>query len=173
MRGRTFRADILIGLRQRSVSAPEVTQCVTLSVMARSRQFSARLDRTIAERLERRRSLTGLNKSRLAERYIDEGMRMEDHPGIVFRDGPSGRRAGLVGGPDIWEVIAALRTNGLEGDAAIEATAAWGDLTPAQVRTAIRYYAEYRDEVDERVRRHLEEADAAEQAWHREQNALA
>lgn len=141
--------------------------------MARSRQFSARLDRSIAERLERRRSLTGLNKSRLAERYIDEGMRMEDHPGIVFRDGPSGRRAGLMGGPDIWEVIAALRTSDLEGDAAIEATAAWGDLTPAQVRTAIRYYAEYRDEVDQRVRRHLEEADAAEQAWHREQNALA
>ena len=23
---------------------------------------------------------------------------------ITFRDGPTGRRAGLIGGPDVWEV---------------------------------------------------------------------
>lgn len=27
---------------------------------------------------------------------------MDEHPGIVFRSGPAGRRAGLAGGPDIW-----------------------------------------------------------------------
>lgn len=115
----------------------------------------------------------GLNKSRLAERYIDEGMRMEDHPGIVFRDGPTGRRAGLSGGPDIWEVIATVRASGLDGDEAVAAAAAWGNLTSAQVRCAIRYYSEYRDEVDERIARNVEEADAAEELWRREQNALA
>jgi hypothetical protein len=33
---------------------------------------------------------------------------MEEHPGIAFRDGPSGRRAALAGGPDVWEAIVTL-----------------------------------------------------------------
>ena len=48
------------------------------------------------ERLERHSQEARTNKSRLAERYVDEGTRMDEHPGIVFRDGPSGRRAALV-----------------------------------------------------------------------------
>jgi hypothetical protein len=35
---------------------------------------------------------------------------MEDHPGIIFRDGPSGRRAVLIAGPDVHEVIRALKS---------------------------------------------------------------
>ena len=140
--------------------------------MAHTRQFSARLDRTVVERLERRGTRGELNRSRLAERYIDEGMRMEDHPGILFRDGPAGRRAGLAGGPDVWEVIAAIRASGLEGEAAVAATAQWVGITTAQIRAAVGYYAEYREEIDERMRRHVEEADADEARWHREQNAL-
>lgn len=141
--------------------------------MAHARQFSARLDASVVGRLERRGARAGLNKSRLAERYIDEGMRMEDHPGIVFRDGPVGRRAGLSGGPDVWEVVATVRTSGLDGDEALASAAEWGNLTLAQVRCAVRYYAEYRDEIDERIARNVEEADAAEELWRREQNALA
>ena len=37
-------------------------------------------------------------------RYAEEGARRDEHPLITFRDGPTGRRAGLVGGPDVWEV---------------------------------------------------------------------
>lgn len=141
--------------------------------MAPARQFSARLDAGVVDRLERRGRRDGLNKSRLAERYIDEGMRIEDHPGIVFRDGPSGRRAGLAGGPDVWEVISAMRASGLAGEAALEAAAEWGDLLPSQVRAAVGYYAEFPDEIDERIGRNEQEADAAEERWRREQNALA
>lgn len=140
---------------------------------ARARQFSARLDPSVVDRLERRGARAGISKSRLAERYIDEGMRMEDHPGIVFRDGPTGRRAGLAQGPDVWEVVAAIRASGLEGNAAIEAAAEWGALGAAQVRAAVGYYAEYKEEIDEPIRRNIEEADAAEQQWRREQAALA
>jgi hypothetical protein len=141
--------------------------------MARARQFSARLDAQVVERLERRGARAGVNRSRLAERYIDEGMRMEDHPGVVFRDGPAGRRAGLAGGPDVWEVIVAVRDSGLTGDEALQAAGEWGQLSAGQVRSAVGYYAEYRDEIDTWITRHLEEADASEQQWRREQNALA
>jgi hypothetical protein len=138
-----------------------------------ARQFSARLDAKVLERLERRGRRSGLNKSRLAERYIDEGLRIEDHPGIIFRDGPAGRRAGLSGGPDVWEVISAVRASGLDGEEALVAAAEWGSLTPAQVRAAVAYYAEYRQEVDERIARNLEDADEAEERWRRERDALA
>ena len=35
---------------------------------------------------------------------------MEEHPGVIFRNGPAGRRACLVGGPDVWEVIRAVKS---------------------------------------------------------------
>jgi hypothetical protein len=130
-----------------------------------ARQFSARLDADVVDRLERRGARSGLNKSRLAERYIDEGMRMEDHPGIVFRDGPTGRRAGLAAGPDVWEVIGALRSTGLDGDEAINATAEWAGLSVRQVRDAIGYCSEYPSEIEERIRRNEEDRDAAERRW--------
>ena len=37
-------------------------------------------------------------------------MRMTEHPGVVFREGPTGRRAGLVGGADVWEVVRAVKS---------------------------------------------------------------
>ena len=141
--------------------------------MAPARQFSARFNATILDRLERRGVRAGLNKSRLAERYIDEGLRMEDHPGVLFRDGPAGRRAALSGGPDVWEVIAAVRASGFDDENALASAAEWGSLSLAQVRAAVHYYAEYPQEIDERIARNVEEADAAEQQWRREQHALA
>jgi hypothetical protein len=135
--------------------------------------FSARWDAGVVERLTRRSELAGTNKSRLAERYVDEGTRMDEHPGIVFRDGPTGRRAALAGGPDVWEAMETLKSGDVRGDRRFAAAAELLDLTELQVRTAVRYYGAYPEEIDERLRRNLEEADAAEAAWRREQAALA
>jgi hypothetical protein len=55
--------------------------------------------------LRKRSVQTGEPIVRLAQRYIDEGMRLDRHPGIVFRDGPAGRRPVVAGGPDVWEVV--------------------------------------------------------------------
>jgi hypothetical protein len=135
--------------------------------------FSARWDVDVLARLKRRSKLAGTNKSRLAERYVDEGTRMDEHPGIVFRDGPTGRRAALAGGPDVWEVMATLKGGEARGEEAISAAAELLGLTESQVRVVVRYYGSYPEEIDERVRRNLEEADAAEAAWRRGQAALA
>jgi hypothetical protein len=64
---------------------------------------------------------------------------MEEHPGIAFRDGPSGRRAALAGGPDVWEVIVTLHNTDSKGEDAVLATAGWAALNVAQVRAAVRY----------------------------------
>jgi len=36
---------------------------------------------------------------------------MDEHPGVIFRDGPAGRRACLIGGPDVWEVIRSVKSS--------------------------------------------------------------
>ncbi len=135
--------------------------------------FSARWDADVVERLSRRSELDGTNKSRLAERYVDEGTRMDEHPGVVFRGGPTGRRAALAGGPDVWEVMATLKSGKARGEKAITSTAQLLDLTDSQVRVVVRYYGAYPEEIDERIKRNVEDADAAEAAWRREQAALA
>lgn len=125
------------------------------------------------ERLERRSEADRTNKSRLAERYIDEGTRMDEHPGIIFRGGPTGRRAALAGGPDVWEVISTIRAGEARGEQAIAPAAELLNLTELQVRVAVRYCGEYPEEINERIQRNDEEADAAEAAWRRAQAALA
>jgi hypothetical protein len=141
--------------------------------MAAARQFSARMDAALLDRLERRGARVGVNKSRLAERYIDEGLRTEDHPGIVFRDGPAGRRPGLAAGPDVWEVVGVLSGAPERGEAAISYTADYLNLSLAHVRSAVSYYAAYKPEIDAWIARNDEEAEAAEAAWRREQALLA
>jgi uncharacterized protein (DUF433 family) len=144
--------------------------------MARSvaqKPFSIRMSARTLARLDRGARRRGEAKARTAERLIDEGLRMEDHPGIVFRDGPAGRRAALAGGPDVWEVIETVKGTGLTGEAAVAAAAEWGALTQTQVRGAVRYYADFRDEVDERIARNRQEAERRHAAWEREQAALA
>jgi hypothetical protein len=134
--------------------------------------FSARWSSDVVDRLAHRSELSGTNKSRLAERYVDEGVRMDEHPGVIFRDGPTGRRAALPGGPDVWEVMATLKGGEARGQEAIISTADLLDLTDAQVRAAVRYYAAFTDEIDRRIALNTEDVDEAEAAWRREQAAL-
>jgi hypothetical protein len=135
--------------------------------------LTIRMDAETLARLEERRRRTGETKSRLAQRYIAEGMEMEDHPGVGFRDGPGGRRAGLAAGPDVWQVIGVLRGSGKRGEAAVRHAAEWLNLGSNQVRAAISYYAAHTEEVDEWIRRNDEEAEAAEAASLRQQELLA
>ena len=77
--------------------------------------FSARWGADVLDRLEQRSEMAGTNKSRLAERYVDEGTRMDEHPGIVFRGGPTGRRAALAGGPILGAYGHAQERQGARG----------------------------------------------------------
>jgi hypothetical protein len=134
--------------------------------------FSVRMSEQTLERLEAGARRRGEPKSRTAERLIEEGLRMDDHAGIVFRDGPTGRRATLVAGPDVWEVIEALRGTKLRGEEAIAATSEWGNLSQSQVRAAVRYYADYPEEIDERIELNRREAERQRSVWQRAEEAL-
>ena len=133
-----------------------------------SRHLSVRVDEDVLARLDVESQRIGRSRSWLAKQLLDEGLRMEQHPGIMFRTGPAGRRAGLIGGPDVWEVVRAARGDEDTRENIAERTG----LMPKQVGVALRYYAEYADEVDNWLRRVDEEAERAEAAWRCEQELL-
>lgn len=111
-------------------------------------------------RLEHRAKLAGIPKTALADRYVEEGLKMDAHPGVVFRDGPAGRRPGLAGGPDVWEVIGVF----LDSNRNLKATAQYLNLARGLVQAAVSYYADNREEIDgwiEMNHRMMEEAEAA------------
>ncbi|HKH79177.1 MAG TPA: hypothetical protein VJ996_04100, partial [Solirubrobacteraceae bacterium] len=77
-----------------------------------SDHFTLRFQPGVSERLAARARRVGLAPRTLAQRFVEEGLRREDHPLVRFADGPSGRRAALVGsGLDVWEVIRTVRDN--------------------------------------------------------------
>ena len=139
-----------------------------------SSPLSVRFDDQVLERLRRRaRAVPGLTPSGLAQRLVDEGLRMAEHPGIVFKDGPSGRRAALAFGPDVWEVVTFLRQVEERGDEAIAAAAEVFALPEPRVRSALHYYAAYPGEIDAEVDQAEAESALAEAAWEAERRLLA
>jgi hypothetical protein len=136
--------------------------------------LSIRFDAALLERLRRRAALHDSTPSGLAQRLVDEGLRAQEHPGIVFRDGPSGRRAGLAAGPDVWEAVAAFRSAGAKDEKrAIAVTAAEMALSPAQVQLALAYYGSFPDEIDAQIAENERAATEALAAWRARQRLLA
>lgn len=147
--------------------------------MGRRTATPVRFELSVAERLTRHVAThPGSSMSSTANRLVDEGLRMMDHPGVVFRDGPTGRRAGLVGGPDVWEVIRAVRSArasepDLDEEEILALVTTTSGLSLRLVRIALRYWASHSAEIDAEV----DAADAAEadaeDAWLRERRLLA
>ena len=125
--------------------------------------LSIRVDPSTKHELEREAKRRGTPTTTLAESLLREGIRTASHPGITFRDGPAGRRAGLVGGPDVWEVVRVWLDNGKEN----APTAKYLQLPLGLVEAALGYYAEYRQETDDWIERNDTLMADAEAAWRR------
>ncbi len=137
---------------------------------ANKQGVSFRFDPHTVERLKQRSHEVGAPQAALAERYIEEGMRMDEHPGISFRDGGSGRRPAVLGTRlDVAQVIETLRQN----DNSIAETADYLDLAPAQVEAAVRYYASFTAEVDEWIAQSPAIAERERELRRRREEALA
>lgn len=122
---------------------------------------SVRLDEALAERLRLRARAAGETLSDRLRRYAEEGARRDEHPMITFRDGPTGRRAGLIAGPDVWEVAMWLDDLTTEPDP-VGALAEESTLRRSQIDAALRYRAAYPAEIEARVELHRRETAAAD-----------
>jgi hypothetical protein len=83
----------------------------------------------------------------------------------VFKEGPSGRRAALSSGPDVWEVVKTLLEIDERGDAAVAATAEVLAVSEAKVRVAMRYYSAFQSDIDSEVADADRISAEAEAAW--------
>jgi hypothetical protein len=114
---------------------------------------SLRLPDDLRDRLARRAELEGVSVTALMERLMSQGLAMIEHPGISFNPGPSGWRATMPGGADVWELASAVRR--------------WSDVSEAEkiaglarefgvhervIVIGLDYAATHRDEIDARVR---------------------
>jgi hypothetical protein len=148
-------------------------------VMAKRSATPVRFDTAVAERLTSFTAANpGMSLSSAANRLVDEALRMTEHPGVVFRAGPTGRRAALASGPDIWEAVRAIKSArtavpDLPEDDLLALVASNTSVVERQLRTAIRYWASYPGEIDTEIATAQAAEDAAEDAWRRERGLLA
>ena len=126
----------------------------------------------VVDRLKAEASARHMSSSALAEELIDEGLRTRRHPLIAFRDGMAGRRAGLVGGPDVWEVIAGLVGGDVRADQRVERAAEQLGLPRAAVSAALDYYAQFTEEIDAELASNLAASAEAEAAWRKRHRIL-
>ena len=110
--------------------------------------YTLRLAPGMRQRLTESARRAHLPERTLAQRYVEEGLRHDAHPLIHFVDGPSGRRASVVGrGLDVWEVVGTVRDNA----GSISEAADYLGVPVGLVQAVVAYYGEYRDEIDEQI----------------------
>src|SRR5215468_8683030 len=127
-----------------------------------SQPLSVRLSEATIRRLGARARHVRLPPRTLAQRYVEEGLRMDEHPLVRFADGPAGRRARLLGtGKDVWEVVAAVRDNG--GN--IAEASRYLEMPQGLVQAAVSYYGAYPGEIDLWIELNEQEAAAAHAAY--------
>ena len=134
-----------------------------------SQPLSVRLPEGTLQRLGVRARRAHLPPRTLAQRYVEEGLRMDEHPLVRFAEGPAGRRARLLGtGKDVWEVITVVRDN--DGDAA--EAARYLEMPLGLVQAAITYYGAYPDEIDQWIELNEDELAEAQAAFAAGQAAI-
>ncbi len=116
--------------------------------------FSLRMDDVTHEALLRHAERTDMSPSKLVNRYVKEGLRMDAHPAISFVSTPQGRRAVLASRPRLQaiDIIGTWKEERQD----VAATARYFDVSEDDVRAGLKYYSAYKDELDDDIRRHLE-----------------
>lgn len=111
---------------------------------------SFRLPAETLARLDARAALLGTTRTTLAAQFLEEGMRLVEHPGIVFTDGVRGERRAKIAGTRlaVWMVVEVIRAN----NNSLHEAADYLQIPVHWVEAAARYYAAYPGEIDREIR---------------------
>jgi uncharacterized protein (DUF433 family) len=132
--------------------------------------LSIRPRESTLERLRVRARLLGEQRTTLAERYLREGLLMDEFPGVHFVDGAMGRRPAIAGtGLDVWEIVKVIHDN----DGSAEEAAAYLEIEPRLVEIAVRYYGSNREEIDDWIARVHELSEREQTKWLAGREAIA
>ncbi|MBV8526701.1 MAG: hypothetical protein JOZ75_00140 [Candidatus Dormibacteraeota bacterium] len=114
--------------------------------------------------IEREANRTGRPLTTLAGDLLEEGLAMRLYPGIAYREGAAGRRPALIGHRiDVHQVVETVREEG----GGLERAASYFRVPVGLVRSAMEYYADHKDAVDQWIAREREYASDAEERWRR------
>lgn len=106
---------------------------------------SVRLNKSVLAALRAKARATDKPLSRVIREMLELMLRMQQFPGIVFVEGPAGRRAHLAGaGLDVWEVIRLLQ----EYQAVSKLREAFPKLPPIAIQVAKAYAEAYPEEIN-------------------------
>jgi len=110
---------------------------------------SVRIDDGTARDIELLRRGRRATFSFMASELLSEAAKMRRCPGVIFADGPHGRRGRVEGtGIEVWEVVAAWHAMGKD-EKRLKKAYAW--LSDRQLLAALGYYRAYPEEIDELI----------------------
>ncbi len=116
-----------------------------------ARPTSFRLPEQLLDRLDDEAAARATSVTALVTTLLDEGLKTSRFPGVVYRDGPAGRRAGLIGGPDVWEVVRDIKQAPGKGQSRVRQLAEELRLSERLIQLALDFYSAFPEEVDSRV----------------------
>jgi uncharacterized protein (DUF433 family) len=117
----------------------------TQRLVDRETPVSVRLTRSVLTPIRAKARASGKPVSRVIKEMLESVVRMQRFPGIVFVEGPAGRRAHLAGtGLDVWEVVRLLQ----EHQTAAKLRESFPRLSPIAIQIAQAYAESYPDEVN-------------------------
>jgi hypothetical protein len=109
------------------------------------------LPEDLLARVETQARAEGRSVSGLVSSMLDEAVKTRRFPGIVYRPGPTGRRAAVAGGPDVWELARAVKEATGRPEQRIQRVARALGVPAATLRLAVDFYAAFPEEIDERI----------------------
>lgn len=117
-------------------------------------QKSIRIQEKTLKEVEQIARETGKEFSTVANELLDEAVKMQRCPGIVFTEGTTGRRARIAGtGIEVWEIIATYKSVSKDFKRLCN-TYHW--LKEQQLRAALGYSSVYSEEIDNLIRQNEE-----------------
>jgi hypothetical protein len=111
--------------------------------------FTMRVERRTLRAVEEEARRYGIPPRTLAERMVEEGVKMRRHPGIVFMERGRGvRDAVLVGRPrlSVWMIAQVVRANKTRAGAE-----RWLSLDGASIDRAMAYAKDYPGEIEQAI----------------------
>lgn len=118
--------------------------------------LTARIDDWLDAEIRRFWDERGIGPSSGFRNIVEEWWTLQRFALLEFRDGVTGRRAGIRGGPDVWEVAM------VAGQVGEDATALHGHFGEAVSQDALGQALAYRDRFPETVKEMLEENERME-----------
>lgn len=112
------------------------------------RPLSVKLRPWLEEELRQEFEERGQSVSEGLRRALEEWWTARHLPAIEFREGPSGRRAAVEDGPEVWEIVSARRDYGDDREGLGEH---FGWLDEEALDAALEYYERFPEPVDERI----------------------